>query len=169
MKKIFIMKKYTVLFLTMLFLQNCTPAQKINSTNKTDEKPATTSAYTFNVCKVEKATKLLPASPYRDVIIEKTVTIRNRKDREKAINEDENLDWQKKHELLQDKSYQPEGVPVRVIEATAKEDVQLVKSHFHPFMNTLHTYSLHRALPITSMKTEKKCASILLILRVKKC
>jgi len=143
------MKKYTILFLIMLFLQNCTPTKEVSSTNESDKKPAT-NAYTFNVCKVEKATKLLPALPYRDVIVDKTVTVRNKKERETAINQDKKLDWQKKHELLQDKSYQPEGVPVRVIEATAKEEVMLVKSNFHPFMNTLHTaYAKHYPMTIS--------------------
>ena len=105
---------------------------------------------TFKACKVEKATHHLKTKPYRDVIIGKTVTQANAKDRSKAIQSDTSLSHMDKWRLIDDHNYHPEGIPNRVIESYAIRDIELVETDLHPFVAAVHTaYAYHFPLEIS--------------------
>jgi len=158
-----------ILFLiSNLYFYGCNPQSNINTeiknnigqVNEVDKKITaqlcrSDKNITFQVCEVEKKTAQLysqwnPNKKYREVIINKMVTKRNKDDREDAIHNDKTIPDQKKNELIKDESFQPEGIPIRKIEALASKDISLIQTNYHSFMATMHTaYARHYPMTIS--------------------
>ena len=151
--QLFVLLLFAVCFLIFSCRNTQHPVQsgdskKINSDQV--EKEKIIASTTFEVCKVEKATELLPAVDYQEVILKKTVTDRNKKEKMSAIYSDDKIDWSLKEKRIEDPDYQPEGVPVRILEDAAEKNIQLVATDFHPFMAAMHqAYASHYPMTIS--------------------
>ena len=140
------MKKHP--FFTVLFLMLSLANYSCKSPNV--PKAESIQRISFQVCEVQRSNQLLFAQPYREVLLQKIVIEQNRKARESAIFRDATLDYQEQYRLLSDTSYQPEGVPVRVLEAAARSEAPLIDAGFHPFVAAMHTaYAKHYPLTIS--------------------
>jgi len=92
---------------------------------------------------VEKAKKPLPSQPYHDIIKKKTVELENRIAKEDAFQKH----WK---ERRTNPDAELEEVPLRTLETTAKKDIELVETSFHPFVATLHqAYARHYPVTIS--------------------
>jgi len=141
--------KTNYIILLLLIVQSCMTLKAQSVEKDILNSKENTKALTFQVCDVKRAKDLIPAKPYREVICEKTIKKVNEKVRLDAI-EKMQISWQEKRKLREDASYQPEGVPVQILEDTEKKDIQLVQTYFHPFVATLHhAYAKHYPVTIS--------------------
>ena len=114
-----------------------------------DTKKSPEKSTTFKVCKVDKASQLLPTKSYEKVVIKRTVDERNKEERIDAINKDTSLK-KNKWELINDKNFQPDGVPIRIMEDMNEYEGEIIETRFHPFMNAMHTaYAKHYPMTIS--------------------
>ncbi len=135
---------------TIFLLIACFISSAIHLPNQTENQSTQVPSTTFKVCNVTKANGLLIPNSFENVIIEKTVTKRNQEEREEAILKKTDLNYLEKNKLLSDSNYQPDGVPVRIIEDFDDSKETIIPTHFHSFVNTVHdAYSMHYPLTIS--------------------
>ena len=107
----------------------------------------------FKVCEVEKATGPLSGrgiviNPYREVVIEKAVHERNRKDKTTSFKTDTTLALFQKQSLSSDELAELLDLRERKIESLAVVDKELIQCSWHPLMATLHMAYAHH-YPVT--------------------
>jgi len=112
-------------------------------------------AQTFNVCKVERATKSVnngqnPVKTYENLVNKKWIFERNEKDRSTAKELDRIKSRNEKHGSNLDTSKYAKEIVNRKFEAGPAIDKLLIETNFHPFVATMHlAYAEHYPMTIS--------------------
>jgi hypothetical protein len=128
------------ILLLLLLACQCTPARQAIKTHSSS----------FQVCDVKKSTDLLEAIPFQRIVEEKLIQEKAWKERADLIRSDSTIDEAEKVDKYYNKNYQHPGSVERALEALPKNQPELIKPSFHPFVEAVHTaYAEHYPITIS--------------------